>query len=47
MVRRTCDGVLCLNRSLRCSGPPDHALSPAQLERVYGRGYVPYHHHHR
>lgn len=47
MVRRTCDGVLCLNRSLCCSGPPDHALSPAQLERVYGRGFVPYHHHHR
>lgn len=46
MVRRTCSRVLCLNRSLRCSGPPDHALSPAQLERLYGRGWVPYHHHH-
>jgi ABC-type cobalamin transport system ATPase subunit len=46
MVRRTCDRVLCLNRSLRCSGPPDHALSPVQLEAVYGRGFVPYHHRH-
>jgi zinc/manganese transport system ATP-binding protein len=46
MVRRTCDTVLCLNRSLRCSGSPDHALSPQQLERLYGPGYVPYHHHH-
>jgi zinc/manganese transport system ATP-binding protein len=46
MVRRSCDRVLCLNRSLRCSGPPDHALSPAQLEAVYGRGFVPYHHRH-
>jgi zinc/manganese transport system ATP-binding protein len=46
MVRRSCDAVLCLNRSLRCSGSPDHALSPAQLERLYGRGFVPYHHHH-
>ncbi|MEB3324471.1 MAG: metal ABC transporter ATP-binding protein [Cyanobacteriota bacterium] len=46
MVRRTCDRVLCLNRSLRCSGPPDHALHPASLEAVYGRGYVPYHHRH-
>ena len=46
MVRRTCDAVLCLNRSLRCSGHPDHALSPRQLERLYGRGYVPYHHQH-
>jgi len=46
MVRRTCDHVLCLNRSLRCSGAPDHALSPSQLERLYGPGYVPYQHHH-
>ncbi len=46
MVRRTCDRVLCLNRSLRCQGSPEIALSPAQLERLYGRGYVPYHHHH-
>ena len=46
MVRRTCDRVICLNRSLRCVGSPEHALSPAQLERLYGRAYVPYHHHH-
>jgi zinc/manganese transport system ATP-binding protein len=46
MVRRTCDAVLCLNRSLRCCGTPELALSPAQLERLYGRGWVPYHHHH-
>jgi zinc transport system ATP-binding protein len=46
IVRRTCDRVICLNRSLRCEGTPDHALSPAQLERLYGRAYVPYHHHH-
>ena len=46
MVRRSCDRVLCLNRSLRCQGSPDHALAPAQLERLYGEGYVPYHHHH-
>ena len=46
MVRRSCDRVLCLNRSLRCSGPPDHALHPLQLEEVYGRGYVHYHHRH-
>ena len=46
MVRRSSDRVLCLNRSLRCEGEPEHALSPAQLERLYGRGFVPYHHHH-
>ena len=46
MVRRTCDTVLCLNRSLRCSGSPDHALSPHQLEHLYGPGYVAYHHRH-
>jgi zinc transport system ATP-binding protein len=46
MVRRTCDRVICLNRSLRCVGSPDHALSPAQIERLYGPAFVPYHHHH-
>jgi zinc transport system ATP-binding protein len=46
MVRRTCDAVLCLNRSLRCAGHPDHALSPEQLERLYGAAWVPYHHQH-
>jgi len=46
MVRRTCDAVLCLNRSLRCSGHPEHALSPVQLERLYGTAWVPYHHQH-
>ena len=46
MVRRTCDRVLCLNRSLRCFGTPDHALSPARLEQIYGPGFVPYHHQH-
>ncbi|WP_216915792.1 MULTISPECIES: metal ABC transporter ATP-binding protein [unclassified Synechococcus] len=46
MVRRTCDAVLCLNRSLRCHGTPDHALSPSRLEQIYGLGFVPYHHRH-
>ncbi|MEB3351177.1 MAG: metal ABC transporter ATP-binding protein [Cyanobacteriota bacterium] len=46
MVRRTCDGVLCLNRSLRCTGSPDHALAPTQLARLYGSGWVSYHHRH-
>ena len=46
MVRRTCDGVLCLNRSLRCFGTPDHALSPTRLAQIYGPGFVPYHHRH-
>ena len=39
--------VLCLNRSLRCEGSPDHALGPGQLERLYGPGFVPYQHHHQ
>ena len=46
MVRRTCDSVLCLNRSLRCAGHPSHALSAEQLERLYGAAWVPYHHQH-
>jgi zinc transport system ATP-binding protein len=47
MVRRSCDRVLCLNRRLRCVGTPDHALSPSQLAKLYGPGFVPYHHHHQ
>jgi zinc transport system ATP-binding protein len=46
MVRRSCDQVLCLNRHLRCSGTPDHALSPAGLADLYGPNLVPYRHHH-
>jgi zinc/manganese transport system ATP-binding protein len=46
MVRRSCDRVLCLNRRLRCQGAPAQALTPPQLERLYGKGFVPYEHHH-
>lgn len=46
MVRRSCDRVICLNRSLRCAGSPEHALTPMRLEGLYGSGFVPYHHHH-
>ena len=46
MVRRSCDQVLCLNRRLRCSGPPDHALSPEHLLELYGPNVVPYRHRH-
>jgi zinc/manganese transport system ATP-binding protein len=46
MVRRSCDRVLCLNRSLRCAGSPDHTLTPSRLEGLYGPGFVPYHHRH-
>ena len=46
MVRRSCDQVLCLNRHLRCSGAPDHALSPARLAELYGPNVVPYRHNH-
>ena len=46
MVRRSCDRVLCLNRRLRCQGAPAQTLTPAQLERLYGKGFVAYQHHH-
>jgi zinc/manganese transport system ATP-binding protein len=46
MVRRSCNQVLCLNRHLRCSGAPDHALSPARLAELYGPNVVPYRHNH-
>ncbi|MCP9809666.1 metal ABC transporter ATP-binding protein [Cyanobium sp. HWJ4-Hawea] len=46
MVRRSSDQVLCLNRRLRCSGSPDHALSSARLAELYGANVVPYRHQH-
>lgn len=46
MVRRSCDQVLCLNRRLRCSGSPDHALNPERLADLYGPHVVAYRHQH-
>lgn len=36
MVRRSSDQVLCLNRSLRCSGSPQTTLSEERLDELYG-----------
>ena len=46
MVRRHCDRVLCLNRSIRCQGTPDDALSPDNLAAVYGSEFARYRHQH-
>ncbi len=46
MVRRHCDRVLCINRTLLCEGSPDHALSPDNLAAAYGSEFIRYHHHH-
>jgi zinc transport system ATP-binding protein len=46
MVRRFCDRVLCLNRTLLCQGTPDIALSADNLAAAYGTEFVRYHHHH-
>jgi zinc transport system ATP-binding protein len=44
MVRRQCDRVLCLNRTLLCEGVPEFALSPDNLAIAYGAECVRYHH---
>ena len=44
MVRRSCDRVLCMNRTLLCQGAPDHALAPEQLSLAYGSEFVRYRH---
>lgn len=44
MVRRNCDRVLCLNRTLLCQGVPDVALSPDNLAAAYGSEFVRYRH---
>lgn len=40
------DQVLCLNRSLVCSGHPQVALKPSVYQDLYGPYKKPYHHHH-
>ncbi len=46
MVSRTCDHVICLNRSLVCSGRPDLALSTENMLATYGSAFGRYHHSH-
>ena len=46
MVRRHCDRVICLNRTLLCQGTPEVALSPDNLSTAYGSEFVRYRHHH-
>ncbi|MEL6224827.1 MAG: metal ABC transporter ATP-binding protein [Cyanobacteria bacterium J06627_8] len=44
MVRRSCDRVLCMNRTLLCQGTPDHALTTENLSLAYGPEFVRYRH---
>jgi zinc/manganese transport system ATP-binding protein len=46
MVRKHCDRVLCLNRSIRCQGSPDMALAADNLALVYSSEFVRYRHRH-
>ncbi|UBF27857.1 metal ABC transporter ATP-binding protein [Kovacikia minuta CCNUW1] len=46
MVSHNCDQILCLNRSLVCSGRPEAALSAENLLATYGPAFSRYHHHH-
>ncbi len=46
MVRRHCDRVICLNRTLLCQGIPEVALSPDNLSAAYGSEFVRYRHQH-
>lgn len=46
MVRRHCDRVLCLNRTLLCQGVPEVTLSPDNLSAAYGSEFVRYRHTH-
>ncbi|MDJ1177648.1 metal ABC transporter ATP-binding protein [Roseofilum sp. BLCC_M91] len=46
MVRKQCDRVLCLNRTLLCQGTPETTLSTENLIAAYGSAFARYHHHH-
>lgn len=45
-VRRQCDRVICLNRTILCQGTPEIALSADNLQVAYGSEYVRYRHSH-
>jgi len=47
MVRRNCDRVICLNRTLLCQGIPEVALSANNLSAAYGSEFVRYRHSHQ
>jgi zinc transport system ATP-binding protein len=46
MVRKHCDRVLCINRTLRCQGTPEVVLSDDSLSTLYGTDFVRYKHSH-
>jgi len=35
-VNRASDHVICLNRGIICEGPPEHALTPESLTKLFG-----------
>lgn len=52
VVYRYAQQVICLNRKVICSGPPEEILTPAQLRKIYGESGFYAHeesrtHHHR
>ena len=47
MVHRLSSMVLCLNRQAVCTGPPLAALTPENLQRLFGREVTFYEHKHK
>lgn len=46
VVFRFVQNVLCINRQLFCQGPPQQALTPQELERLFGDvAFFPHHNH--
>lgn len=45
IVNKYADSVLCLNKEKICFGPPESAISPETLEKLYGGKTGIYHHH--
>lgn len=44
MVQRSCDRVICLNRTIRCQGSPEVALADEHLSDTYGAEFIRYRH---
>lgn len=45
VVYKYADQVLCLNREGLCFGPPETALTPEILKKLYGPAHTGHHHH--
>lgn len=45
LVSSIADHVVCVNKTMLCSGPPEETINPETLKTLYGHDVSHYHHH--